>query len=52
MADEPGWQEIVEETGAEHALVDEGTPIAVALQQQLGWRLQGRDAPYVLLVAP
>ena len=53
----PGWQSFITRTGATAALLSEDSALADALQQQLHWRITGRDSlggdnGYLLLVAP
>ena len=45
----PGWQSFITRTGATTALLSEDSALADALQQQLHWRVTGRDNGYVLL---
>jgi len=45
----PGWQSFITRTGASVALLSESSALADALQQQLHWRVTGRDNGYVLL---
>ncbi|MHB8185062.1 MAG: hypothetical protein ACYDDU_03065 [Dermatophilaceae bacterium] len=45
----PGWQSFITRTGATTALLSEDSALADALQQQLRWRVTGRDNGYVLL---
>jgi hypothetical protein len=47
-----GWERFLETTGSKHALVEEGSPLATALDERLHWRSLGRDDGYVLLAAP
>jgi hypothetical protein len=47
-----GWQRFLETTGSSYALVEEGSPLATALDERLHWRPLGRDDGYVLLAAP
>ncbi|MBY9073767.1 hypothetical protein K1X13_02925 [Nocardioides sp. WL0053] len=51
---EKGWQDVVEGTGAEYALLRTASPLALELASHLDWREVGRDprAGYVLLEAP
>lgn len=46
-----GWAEFVVESGATHALLEVDSPLATALQERRGWRAEGTDAGYVLLVS-
>jgi hypothetical protein len=53
----PGWQSFITRTGATAALLSKDSALADALQQQLHWRITGRDSlggdnGYLLLVAP
>ncbi|WP_448095613.1 hypothetical protein [Ornithinimicrobium sp. W1665] len=48
----PGWDEYVDETGARYALLQEESPLAYALTQQLSWVEVGEDEGYVLLRHP
>ncbi len=53
----PGWQSFITRTGATAALLSEDSALADALQQQLHWRITGRDLldgdnGYLLLLAP
>ena len=45
----PGWQSFITRTGATTALLSEDSALADALQQQLHWRVTGRDSGYALL---
>ena len=45
----PGWQAFITRTGATTALLSEDSALAEALQQQLHWRVVGRDNGYVFL---
>jgi len=52
-----GWQSFITRTGATAALLSKDSALADALQQQLHWRVTGRDSlggdnGYLLLVAP
>jgi hypothetical protein len=46
---EPGWDQILRESGAHVALVQSDSALAAALQDQLTWRPVGQDDGYVLL---
>lgn len=48
---EPGWDVFVEESGAEYALLDEGSPLRLGLLS-LEWRVVQDGQDRVLLVAP
>ena len=52
MAVEPGWQNFIKSTRSTYALVAQGSPIATALRERLGWQPRGSDSGYVLLAAP
>ncbi|MGV8954549.1 MAG: hypothetical protein ACOH2M_25860 [Cypionkella sp.] len=45
----PGWEDFITRTGATAALLGEDSALADALQQQLRWRVTGRDNGYLLL---
>lgn len=47
-----GWERFLETTNSTHALVEEGSPLATALDERLHWRSLGRDDGYVLMEAP
>jgi hypothetical protein len=47
-----GWREFLTQTGARTALVAQGSTLATALQERLGWKQTGADRGYVLLQAP
>ena len=47
-----GWERFLEATDSTHALVEEHSPLATALDERLHWRILGRDDGYVLLAAP
>jgi hypothetical protein len=49
---EPGWRGFVARSGARVAVVERGSPLTAALQDQLGWRPVARDQRWVLLEAP
>ncbi len=50
---EPGWDRMVEETGATVAIVRPESPMAYALENQLGWEVvQREDDDVALLRAP
>lgn len=46
---EPGWESFVSQTRATAALLPEDSALAVALKEQLHWRIVGTDAGYSLL---
>ena len=46
---EPGWEEILRESGAHVAVVGTDTPLASALQERLGWGPIGQADGYVFL---
>jgi hypothetical protein len=47
----PGWEEAVREVGFTHAVLENGPPLAAALNQS-GWRQLYRDARVVVLERP
>jgi hypothetical protein len=47
----PGWYRLVEQSGAQVALVESDTTLRRALERR-GWRDDGSDAGYVLLLTP
>ncbi|MGC4112383.1 MAG: hypothetical protein QM747_18580 [Nocardioides sp.] len=47
----PGWYALVERSGAQVALVEADTTLAQALEHR-GWRRDGSDAGFVLLLPP
>jgi hypothetical protein len=51
MDAEPGWEKLLEGSGAESALVPVDAPIRAALTEQLRWTEVGADAGLVLLRA-
>jgi hypothetical protein len=48
----PGWQRFVSRTGARVGVLEAGSPLSAALQDQLGWRPVAHDGQWVLLRAP
>jgi hypothetical protein len=52
MDAEPGWDKLLEASGAESALVPVDAPIRAALTEQARWAEVGADAGLVLLKAP
>lgn len=48
----PGWQDYIEETGPDVALLGEDSPLGDALVDHLDWSVVARDAGYVLLRRP
>ena len=46
---EPGWDEMVEETGATVALVRPDSAFAYALENQLGWEIVEREGDAIAL---
>jgi hypothetical protein len=48
---EPGWQEVVDRSRATVALLEDGSPLARALQV-IGWRPDGTDRGWILLEKP
>jgi hypothetical protein len=48
----PGWRKLLDRTRAGYALLRTGSPLSVALREELGWTTAGEDAGYVLLKAP
>ena len=51
MAAAPGWDHVLDRTGASYALVREDSPIAAALTERRHWVSLGTDEGYVLLRA-
>jgi hypothetical protein len=51
MAAAPGWDHVLDRTGASYALVIEDSPIAAALTERRHWVALGADEGYVLLRA-
>lgn len=49
---EPGWQDLVAETGVRYAVLDPETPLAHALVRSEGWQVLHRSAEVELLGAP
>ena len=47
-----GWEQFLRTTQAKHALVEEHSPLATALDERLHWRSLGSDGGYILLEAP
>ncbi len=52
LAVAPGWRTALTRTQAQTALLPANSPLALALQSQLGWVPHGDDEGYVLLIAP
>lgn len=48
---EEGWEEFIEGTGADVALLEQGTPVVDELLER-GWSDRGEDEGYVLLESP
>jgi hypothetical protein len=48
----PGWEEYVEAKGVSSALLEDDSPLAVALTDRLGWTEVDLDEGFVLLKAP
>lgn len=46
-----GWDEIVQDSGADYAVLPEGSPLATALKGRLGWVQTGDNDGYVMLRA-
>jgi hypothetical protein len=44
-----GWEELVAGSQADVALLPQNSPLAVALEDRLGWRVTGTDAGYAVL---
>ncbi|WP_435744015.1 hypothetical protein [Nocardioides sp. SYSU DS0663] len=49
---EPGWDDLVRQTGARHALLPPDAPLAYALVEQTGWHVVHSSEEIRLLVAP
>jgi len=49
---EPGWTDFVRRSGAEVAVLEQGSPVAAAFEDQLGWTMLQRDSAWVYLSAP
>jgi hypothetical protein len=49
---EPGWQRFVSRSGARVGVLEAGSPLSAALQDELGWRPVAHDHRWVLLRAP
>jgi hypothetical protein len=49
---QPGWRSFVEDSGATVAVLQQGSALSAAIQQQAGWRLVQHDDEWVLLVRP
>ena len=47
-----GWEDLVDETGAEVALLPKDSPLAVALEETRGWCVAGTGADYAVIEAP
>jgi hypothetical protein len=52
MAAAPGWDRVLDRTGASYALVIKDSPIAAALAERRDWAVLRADGDYVLLKAP
>lgn len=48
----PGWTQFVAQSGARVAILEEGSPLAEAMQSRLHWKLVQVDNGYVLLEPP
>jgi hypothetical protein len=48
----PGWRAFVERSDARVAVLQQGSPLSAAMQQQLGWRVVQHDGTWVYLVPP
>ena len=48
----PGWRTFVERSDARVAVLQQGSPLSAAMQQQLGWRVVQHDGTWVYLVSP
>jgi hypothetical protein len=48
----PGWQRFVSRSGARVGVLEAGSPLSAALQDQLGWRPVAHDGRWVFLRAP
>lgn len=48
----PGWEQVVQEYGARHALLAETSPLAAALTEHAGWTEVDRSRGYLLLRSP
>lgn len=49
---EPGWRTFVADTGARVGVLESGSALSGALQDQLGWQPVARDGRWVMLAAP
>lgn len=49
---QPGWDELVEGTGAQHALLPPDSPLAYALEHSEGWSVVHESEEIAFLVAP
>ena len=49
MKAERGWQEFVDSTGTQVALLEQDSPLTAALTEQVGWTVVQRDGRFVLL---
>jgi len=47
-----GWQRFLSLTRPKYALLRNGAPLTVALQEELSWTIVGRDGDYALLKSP
>ena len=52
IALEPGWQQFVDGSGAQVAVLAKDGPVATAMVERLGWRRDRTDGAWVLLEAP
>jgi hypothetical protein len=48
---EPGWQRVLRRSGAQVALIENGSSLETALRRR-GWRVDGVDRGWVMLNAP
>ncbi len=51
MAAAPGWDHVLDHTGASYALVLQDSPIAAALTERRNWTVLGADGGFVLMRA-
>jgi len=48
----PRWRVFIDQSNVKAALLLTGSPLATALQERAGWRIDGSDAGYVLMRKP
>ena len=49
---QPGWQDFLADSHAQVAVLQKGSPVSAAMQDQLHWTVAQKDGSWVYLVAP